>query len=120
MAQAVTLAGHGAHALAGYLGIINKARLTHVLNAGMRYVPVCLAGEFNDGAADEIAQLKNLGIPQGVTVYADMEGLRAFGTPPLEMIAKLDTWSSDILAAGWLPGLYVGSPQPLTSEELWK
>ncbi len=118
--QAALLEAAGANAVAGYLGVMTKERLEAVLGSGMAYLPVTLAGEYNDGAADEIAQLKNLGIPASVTVFLDMEGMAAFHTDPKVLIAKVNAWSEDILGAGYVPGLYVGVPQPLTSMELWK
>ncbi len=116
---AVGLWNAGAQAVAGYLGVINQTRLGYILGAGMAYVPVSLASEYTDGGADEVAQLKALAIPQGVTVYADLEGLGAFKSNPSLVISKLNEWATDITAAGYIPGLYVGSPQPLTSSELW-
>ncbi len=118
--NAVALKDAGVHALAGYLGVINKDRLAGLLSAGLGYLPVTLAGEYNDGAGDEVAQLKALSIPTGTTVFLDMEGLAAFNTDPKVIIEKVNRWSADILAAGYVPGLYVGAPQPLTSFELWK
>jgi len=118
--SAQTIRSAGAHALAGYLGVINKARLNLLMDAGLGFIPVTLAGAYNNGAGDELAQLKALGIPKGVTVYADMEGVKAYNTNPDDLIYVLNRWANDIKAAGYIAGLYVGSPQPLTSEELWK
>ncbi len=106
-------------AFACYLGIINRANLDKILKAGIGYIPVTLAGEYNDGPADEIAQLKYLGIPQGTTVFVDMEGKAAFSAPRIQTIARLNDWADGIIKEGFIPGLYVGSPQPLTSDELW-
>ncbi len=119
-AQAVALRAASVDAVAGYLGVINNVRLSYILAAGMAYVPVALAGEYNDGAADELAQLKLLGVPAGVTVWADMEGLVASQTPHAVILDRLNAWSFDITKAGYLAGLYVGVPQPLTSSELYQ
>lgn len=118
--EAQNLVRLGADGLAGYLGVINKQRLNNLLAAGLAFIPVTLAGAYNDGANDELAQLKALGIPKGATVYVDMEGLIAFKTEPQRIIYAMDSWANAIKTAGYIPGLYVGSPQPLTSEELWK
>ncbi len=120
LAQANALKASGVDALAGYLGVISKERVAAVLAAGMGYLPVTLAAEYNDGANDEIAQLKALGIPAGVTVFLDLEGLAAFKSDPVALAGKINAWADAILAAGYIPSLYVGVPQPFTSDELWK
>jgi len=119
LAQAHALKLTGVDAVAGYLGVINAARVAHILDAGMAYVPVTLAGEYADGPNDEIAQLKALGIPLGVTVFLDLEGMKAFRTDPVALIGKINEWALAVAVAGYVPGLYVGVPQPLTSDELW-
>ncbi len=119
-AQAIALKASGVDAVAGYLGVISADRLKSILAAGLAFLPVTLAGEYNDGPNDEIGQLKALGIPAGVTVFLDLEGLSSFKADPAGLIVKIDAWASAVSAAGYVPGLYVGVPQPLTSEELWK
>jgi hypothetical protein len=52
-------------------------------------------------------------------VWLDLEGMHAFKANPVELIAKINTWANAIASAGYMPGLYVGVPQPLTSDELW-
>lgn len=118
--QAKALKARGVSCLVGYLGSIDAKRLAAVLDAGLAFMPVTFAGEYNDGAADEVAQLKALGIPAGATVWLDLEGQKAFATPPAELIGKINAWADAIRGAGFMPGLYVGVPQPLTSEELYR
>ncbi len=118
-AQAKALKAAGVSALAGYLGAMNAVRLGYLLAAGLAYVPVTFAGEYNDGPADEIAQLKALGVPGGTTVFLDLEGKAAHDSDPVALAAKIDDWAMKIAAAGYIPGLYVGVPQPFTSQELW-
>ena len=118
-AQALALKASGVDCMIGYLGSMNAARLKAVLDAGLAFMPVTVAGEYNDGGADEVAQLQALGIPAGATVWLDLEGLKAWKTSPPELIAKINAWADAILAGGWMPGLYVGAPQPLTSRELY-
>ncbi len=117
--QARALRASGVDGLVGYLGCMSASRLAHVLDAGLAYIPVTLAGEYNDGPADELGQLAALGIPRGATVFLDMEGMAAFKADPPTLIAKVNAWADGIAAAGFIPGLYVGVPQPLTSEELY-
>lgn len=118
LAQARALRAAGVDFFVGYLGAITPARLVAILAAGLAFMPVTFGGEYEDGPLDEIAQLKTLGIPTGTTVWLDMEGLKAFHSDPPTLIATINAWADGIAAAGWMPGLYVGAPQPLTSAEL--
>jgi len=118
--QAAALKATGVDCVIGYLGSINKARLALILAAGLAFMPVTTAGEYNDGADDEIAQLAALEIPKGTTVWLDLEGMKAWTAEPAALIAKLSAWATKIAAAGYMPGLYVGAPQPLTSKELFQ
>lgn len=117
--QAQALKIEGVKFFAGYLGAMNAARLKQLLDAGIAFVPVTFAGEYNDGPDDEIAQIKALGIPAGTTVFVDLEGLSAAKADPVALAAKINAWADGIRAAGYMPGLYVGVPQPFTEEELW-
>jgi hypothetical protein len=60
-----------------------------------------------------------MGLPSGGTVWLDVEGTAAFNTPPTELIAIINAWADAVAGAGFMPGLYVGVPQPLTSAELF-
>jgi hypothetical protein len=117
--QARKLAASGVEFFIGYLGTMSPERLKHVLDAGMAFMPVTFAGEYKDGAADEIAQLKALGIPRGVTVWLDLEGLDAWNMPVNQLMKLINAWAYDIKSGGWMPGLYVGAPQPLSGAELF-
>lgn len=117
---AAGLAASGVDAFAGYLGAVTPAILAAVLTSGMGFIPVTFGGAYNNGFADELAQLRNLGIPGGATVFLDMEGLAAAHEDPVTLIGKVNAWADGITAAGYLAGLYAGVPQPLTSDELWK
>lgn len=117
--QANALKRAGVDGFVGYLGAMTVARLHALLDAGISFMPVTFAGEYKDGAADELVQLRALGIPAGCTVWLDLEGLEAWKTNPAELIRLINNWATDIKSGGWLPGLYVGAPQPLTSEELY-
>ena len=116
--QAIYVKAQCVRAMVGYLGVINQARLAHVLNAGLGFMPVTLAGEYTDGPQDELAQLKALGIPPGTTVWLDLEGMKAWKADPKMLIQQIEDWAAPIAAAGYVAGLYAGVPQPLTSKEL--
>lgn len=115
----------GVSCFIGYLGAMNPTRLGYVLDAGLAFMPVTFGGEYEDGAADEVAQLRALGIPTRnsdgtiVTVWLDLEGLKAFKSDPVALAAKINEWATAIVIAGFQPGLYVGNPQPFTSAELY-
>lgn len=118
-AQAEALKDTGVDGVIGYLGAMSRARLGYILDAGLSFMPVTFAGEYTDGAVDEIEQLRALGIPAGCTAWLDLEGLKAWHTDPLVLIGLLEKWAHAIAAGGWMPGLYVGAPQPLTGKELY-
>lgn len=117
--EAQGLAEHRVKALAGYVGVISKERVQLLLDAGIGYLPVTLAGEYLDGPDDELRQLFNLGVPLGTTVFLDLEGMKAFKANSINLIAEIRQWADAINRAGYVAGLYVGVPQPLTSDELW-
>jgi len=118
--QAKAMKAAGAEVFVGYLGVLNRNRVQAVLEGGLGFIPVTLAGEYNDGPNDELAQLAALSVPRGTTVFVDLEGLAAWKADPAMLIQKLEDWAAAIVAAGFIAGLYAGVPQPLTSEELWK
>jgi hypothetical protein len=122
--QALALKASGVDGVVGYLGAMNPTRLKYILDAGLGYMPVTKAGEYMDGAADEIAQLKALGIPPGTTVWLDLEGKFAWDMGKTQegmtkLMGLMISWARDIAAAGWMPGLYVGAPQPCSSKQLY-
>ncbi len=116
-ATANDLKEDGVDCLVGYLGVINPTRLLQVMDAGLAFMPVTLAGHMHGESS--VNYCHELCIPQGVTVWLDLEGQTAFETPPLELIGKINAWADAIQNAGYMPGLYVGVPQPLTSDELY-
>lgn len=116
--QAKRLKETGVEGLIGYLGSMNPTRLAYVLDAGLGFIPVTFAGEYFDGAQDELAQLRALGIPPGATVVHDLEGDKSYNWPVADLIAKLSSSCKAMQNAGYIVMLYVGSPQPLTGPEL--
>jgi hypothetical protein len=73
-----------------------------------------------DGAADaktDIANLQRLGIPAGVHMFFDLEGVG--GGSPTNLIAHLDAYASAIKTAGYIPAVYVGAQSLLTSAQLY-
>jgi hypothetical protein len=62
--------------------------------------------------------MQKLNMPAGSTVFLDVEGTPAWNTPAGALIDKINAWAAPVTAAGFVAGLYVGNPQPLSSSEL--
>lgn len=60
-----------------------------------------------------------IGIPTGVTVWCDLEGVQD-GVPHADVIACCANWYAAVAGAGYVPGLYVGFGAGLTGEELYE
>lgn len=118
--QADKLELAGVKCFAGYLGAMTQKRLLDVLESGMGFMPVTFGGEYEDGSQDELAQLRALGIPPGVTVWLDLEGRKAWDTEASKLLGLIEAWAAPISAAGYVAGLYCGVPQPLTGKQLYK
>jgi hypothetical protein len=75
-----------------------------------------------DGALDakrDLADLKRLGIPAGVHVFFDLEGVGGGAGSVSNLSAHLDAYASAITAAGYTPAVYVGAESLLTSAQLY-
>jgi len=116
--QAQSLKSHGVDFFCGYLGVINSQRLNYILDSGLAFFPVTLAGAYFNGAEDELSQLHSLGIPQGATVWLDLEGQKTYRWSVNDLLLKVNAWAHALIDDGYIPGLYVGSPQPFTGPEL--
>ena len=88
------------------IGIVSSCR-------GTGWVPTSDMGT-RDGTA-AVAKLKALGIPVGVTVWADMEGS---GGTAQDSIAYLEARGKVVEAAGYQHGLYEGWGQKATGAQL--
>ncbi len=115
--DAIALKASGIDFCVRYLGGVTRLELEAILNAGLAFMCVTYANRF-DGA-QAVQQLAALALPKGATVWLDVEGQSVYNTPAPELIAKINAWAAAVKAAGFEPGIYVGSPQPLTSEELY-
>src|SRR5258708_773363 len=102
----------------GDLGVINAERVGHILDAGMGFLACTLAAHYDPTAA--VQQLQVLGVTPHVSCALDLEGLAAFNSDPVAMAGIVNRWGDTVDGAGWQPVLYVGSPQPFTSAELWQ
>lgn len=99
-----------------YLGSVTSEEIDAILNAGLAFMPVTFGGVYDGAVAAQ--RCKDLGIPEGTSVWLDVEGAGAFQTPAPQLTAKIDAWAQHVQAAGYMPCIYLGAPQPLTSTEL--
>jgi hypothetical protein len=123
--QAQAIREAGAEFFLGYLGAMTPERLQHVLMAGLAFMPVTYANRFN--GAQAVAQCMNLGLPTGCTVWLDVENVwpskindHVAVMTIAELVTAINSWADAITRGGYQPGGYFGSPQPLTSEELYR
>ena len=97
-----------------YLGSLTPEELACILSAGLAVMPVTYAKAYSGMSA--ISELRKLAIPEGCTVWLDLEG----ETDPAPAIAaKINAWAGQVQAGGYEAGLYVGAGCVLTSEELY-
>lgn len=63
-------------------------------------------------------QCELIGLPMGVNVWCDLEGVKV-GTPDVDILAFLHEWWTAVAAKGYLPGLYVGWHAGLSAQQLY-
>lgn len=100
-----------------YLGSVTADELEGILSAGLAFMPVTYGNAF-DGPTT-VARCRAIGLPAGCTVWLDVEGKAAWEMDPATLIGKINAWADAVNAAGFIPGMYAGAPQPLTSKELY-
>ncbi len=115
--EAHNLKSAGVDFVVGYLGSINSSRVAHVIDSGMAFMPVTFADSYDTTLVKR--ELTTLALPQGVTVWLDLEGKKAYDTDPHMLAQKVNMWADAVVSLGYEAGIYVGSPQPFTSAELW-
>jgi len=75
-----------------------------------------------EGALDakrDLTDLARLGVPAGVHVFFDLEGVGGGAGSVANLIAHLDAYASAIKAGGYIPAVYVGDQSLLTSVQLY-
>ena len=60
-----------------------------------------------------------LGVPWGVTVWCDLEGITP-GTPSQRVIDYCNAWHAEVSSAGYVPGVYVGYRAGLSPTQLYR
>jgi hypothetical protein len=64
------------------------------------------------------SEVQRVGVPAGVTVWCDLEGVSAAADPDA-VIEYCNAWHQEVAAAGFVPGLYVGDSPGLTAQQLY-
>jgi hypothetical protein len=72
----------------------------------------------NQYGANAVACAREVGLPPRMNIWLDLEGC-APGTPAQNVIDYCNAWFALVVAAGYVPGLYVGSDAILNSDELY-
>ena len=85
----------------------------HVLLAGW-HPTGALGTQYGTRAAAHAAEI---GVPAGVNVFLDLEGIPTKTDPQL-VIDYSNNWYDAVLAQGYVPGLYVGADSILTADQL--
>jgi hypothetical protein len=123
-AMARTAYANGCRFAVRYLGSLSTGERNVILDAGLALMPVtyCRApgwvpsGTMGYGDGHEsVTHLRAAGIPQGVTVWRDLEGP---GGSPSNVIEYVNAWCEPVRQAGYDPGLYVGYDCHLTGAQL--
>ena len=114
---ASALKGAGINFVFQYLGSVTAAGVQAIVDAGLAFMPVTYADQFNGPSA--VAHLQALNLPAGCTVWLDLESIGTSVPVPL-LIQQINLWASTISTAGYQPGLYVGASSQLTSLELYE
>lgn len=65
------------------------------------------------------ANAASVGIPSGVNIWCDLEGITNPGIAAADVIAYCQAWFTAVKAAGYVPGLYVGANCILTGQQLY-
>lgn len=102
------LAAAGYKARGGYLDVVKPDELRACLDAGLGFFPIGFAHESN-----LIAQVKALGLPEGCTVYQDVE---AEAGPAESVISRVNACAASL--KGYQAGGYFGAQSLLRSHEL--
>jgi hypothetical protein len=108
-----------------YLGSLPPEETQVILDAGLAIMPVTYglkhghvpsAAFGSDYGAQSAKRAADAGLVSGVTIWLDLEDCA--GTPD-DIIAFVNAWSTEVINAGCVPGLYVGFGTMLTSQELY-
>jgi len=91
--------------------------LVQYVESDTSWTPSGTKGTTNGSVA--AAEAANLGVPWGVTVWCDLEGV-APGTPAQSVIDYCNRWHVAVTSAGYVAGLYVRYRCGLTPTQLYR
>jgi hypothetical protein len=125
-ATCTLFANYGVRGVWRYLSDVTTSELAIITSAGLLlffvnhsrlpgWLPTAAEGTLD--AKRDLADFARLGVPVGVHVFFDLEGVG--GDSPSNLIAHLNAWAAAVKAAGYIPGLYVGDQSLLTSAQLY-
>ena len=116
-ALAAALKAEGFDGVSQYLGGgVTAQSVQAITNAGLGFLPVTFADRF-DGE-QTVAECHALGLPDGVTVFLDVEGIGPSITAA-QLMMKIADWAHPVADANYIPSMYVGWKALLTSAELY-
>lgn len=106
---------------------LSSQEATDILDSGLALMPVQhvrKAGWLPNGALgqqygeDAAANTESVGFPAGTNVWCDLEGAGS-AAGAQDVIDYCTAWFAAVDAAGFVPGLYVGSAAVLTGPQLY-
>lgn len=80
------------------------------------WVPTAAMGK--QDAQTAVSELSNIGAPNFICVWLDLEGVKS-GTPKQQIIDFCNAWYNEIKSSGYVPGIYIGFNNFLTSSDLF-
>jgi hypothetical protein len=106
---------------------LSTQEATDILDSGLALMPVQhvrKAGWLPNGTLgqqygqDAAANAQSVGFPSGINVWCDLEGAGSAASAH-DVIDYCAAWFAAVYAAGYVPGLYVGSAEVLTGPQLY-
>jgi hypothetical protein len=108
-------------------GDLSTQEATGILNSGLALMPVQHVRQIGWSPSESLGQqdgqsavanAQNVGFPQGVSLWCDLEGVNRT-TQPQDVIDYCQAWYQAVAAAGYVPGLYVGAGAVLSGQQLY-
>ena len=117
-AQASRLKSAGYDFAVRYLGSLSDMEVKTLNEAGIAVMGVTYGGAF-DGAAAVVNAREKAKLPPGTSLWLDLEGQDRHRTGA-DITTAANAWYDTVAAAGYLPGLYVGSGCVLDAGGLYR
>jgi hypothetical protein len=109
-------------------GNLTNAEAADILNAGLALMAVqhvedegwsptaALGTSYGSYAATYASEI--VGLPQGMNIWLDLEGV-ATTTAASDVIAYCQAWYTEVNAAGYVPGIYIGWQVIINNDEAY-